>query len=94
MAYDQAPREAQKSHLLSLENRARLSLSGVVDVSGFDEGLIVLSTAQGSLTVRGEGLHIERIDLDAGELEVRGKVRELSYDEAAQEGGFWSRLFG
>ena len=95
LAYEQEAHEAQKSHLLNLENRARLSLSGVVDVSGFDESLIIVSTTQGSLTVRGEGLHIDRIDLDAGQLEVRGKIRELSYDEAAAEGGsFWSRLFG
>ena len=44
--------------------------------------------------MRGEQLHIERIDLDAGQLEVRGKIRELSYDEPPQTGGLWSRLFG
>ena len=48
----------------------------------------------GELTVRGEGLHIERIDLDSGQLEVRGKVQELSYDESAPKGTLWSRLFG
>ena len=94
MAYDQAPREAQQNHLVSMENRAKLSLSGVVDVKGFDEELVVLSTALGALSVRGEQLHIERIDLDAGHLEVRGKIRELSYDEPPQTGGLWSRLFG
>ena len=94
LAYDQVQREAQKSHLVSMENRAKLSLSGVEDVIGFDEGMILLSTSLGSLTVRGEQLHIDRIDLDAGQLEVRGKVRELSYDEAPQTGGLWSRLFG
>ncbi len=85
---------AQKSHLLNLENREKLSLTGVVDVSGFDENVIVLVTGLGPLTIRGEALHIDRIDLAAGQLEVRGRVRELSYEEAAPEGGFWSRLFG
>jgi len=94
MAYEQAQREAQKKHTLNLDNREKLSLSGVDDVSGFDENLIVLSTALGALTVRGDGLHIDRIDLEAGQLEVRGKIRELSYDEAVRESGFWARLFG
>jgi len=94
LAYEQAPREAQKKHTLHLENREKLSLSGVSDVSGFDESIIVLSTELGALSVRGEQLHIDRIDLEAGQLEVRGKIHELSYDEAPQEGGFWSRLFG
>ena len=43
--------------------------------------------------MRGEGLHIEKIDLEAGRLELRGKLSELSYDEPAP-GGWWSRLFG
>ena len=94
MAYEQTPKSVQKQQLLSLENREKLSLTGVTDVSGFDESLIALVTALGPLAVRGEGLHIDRIDLNAGELEVRGKIRELSYEEPAREGGLWSRLFG
>ena len=94
MGYEQTQKSAPKSHVLNLENRARLSLTGVTDVSGFDESLVVLATGLGPLTVRGETLHIERIDLDAGQLELRGKIRELSYEEAAPAGGFWSRLFG
>lgn len=94
MAYDQAPHTAAKSHTLSLEDRTRLSLSGVEDVSGFDETLIVLSTAVGALNIRGEQLHIDRIDLEAGQLEVRGKIGEISYDETAPSGSLWQRLFG
>ena len=92
MSYEQSRSEVQRSHTLSMENRDKLSLTGVEDVSGFDESLVVLTTSMGELTVRGEGLHIERIDLDSGQLEVRGK--ELSYDESAPKGTLWSRLFG
>lgn len=94
LAYAETQKSAQKQHTLSMYNRAKLSLTGVEDVSGFDESLIALATEQGPLMIRGEQLHIDRIDLSAGELEVRGKVRELSYEEPAAEGGFWSRLFG
>lgn len=94
MSYEQSRSEVQRSHTLSMENRDKLSLTGVEDVSGFDESLVVLTTSMGELTVRGEGLHIERIDLDSGQLEVRGKVQELSYDESAPKSTLWSRLFG
>lgn len=94
MSYEQSRSEVQRSHTLSMENRDKLSLTGVEDVSGFDESLVVLTTSMGELTVRGEGLHIERIDLDSGQLEVRGKVQELSYDESAPKGTLLSRLFG
>ena len=64
------------------------------EVLCFDEDRIVMRTVKGELTVAGEGLHIGKLSLDTGELSVEGKVSELSYEEAAPAGGFWSRLFG
>lgn len=81
-------------HAVRLDNRERLCIDGVLDVAGFDENMVVLSTPLGDLSVRGEGLHIEKIDLEAGRLELRGKLTELSYDEPVAGGGWWSRLFG
>jgi sporulation protein YabP len=94
MAYEETARVPAKHHSLQLEGREKLSLSGVEDVSGFDESLIVLTTAQGELSVRGQSLHIEKIDLASGTLEVRGHIQELSYEEPARTGGLFSRLFG
>ena len=79
-------------HGLRLEARERLSMVGVEDVSGFDEGTVLLQTSLGELCIRGEGLQIERIDLETGALELRGKIRELSYDEPARA-GLLARLF-
>jgi len=93
MAYEEN-RLPSRSHALELSGRERLSLSGVEDVSAFDESAIILSTCQGELSIRGEGLHIDRIDLETGKLEVHGHVGELSYDEPVQSGGLWARLFG
>ena len=79
-------------HGLRLEGREKLSVTGVQDVSGFDESTVLLETGLGELCIRGEGLHIERIDLNTGALELQGKVKELSYDEPAR-GSLLSRLF-
>ena len=88
-----AVQSAARPHTLHMENREKLSLAGVQDVSGFDENLILLQTSLGALTIRGEQLHIGRIDLDAGELEVCGLIRELSYSEAGPARSLWARLF-
>ena len=93
MSYDEAKQNA-KPHSLNIENRTKLSLSGVDDVSGFDENTIILTTSLGALTIRGDGLHIDRIDLDIGQLEVQGHIRELSYDEPVQSSSLWTKLFG
>ena len=83
-----------RAHSLQMENREKLRLTGVSDVSGFDENLIVLSTDMGELSIRGEALHIDKIDLDAGLLELRGRVCELCYEERAVASGLWKKLFG
>lgn len=83
-----------RAHALELSGREKLSISGVDDVAAFDESAVILSTSQGELSIRGDGLHIDRIDLETGRLEVHGHVCELSYDEPVQSGGLWARLFG
>lgn len=94
MAYEQSQRAVVKAHSLSMENREKLSLSGVEDVSGFDETLVLLRTTMGELSIRGEGLHIGRIDLESGSLELSGRIQELSYEEHTPRATLWSRLFG
>ena len=85
--------EAAAPHVL-LEGRARLSVSGVEDVASFDESAIVMNTCEGTLVVRGEGLHIEKLSLDGGDLKVEGSVDSLTYEDAGGErGGFLARLF-
>ena len=64
-----------RAHTLEMENREKMRLTGVSDVSGFDENVVVLMTDMGELSIRGEALHIDRIDLEAGILELRGRVR-------------------
>ena len=81
-------------HHVILEGRERLSVSGVEDVESFDESAIVMNTCEGTLVVRGEGLHIEKLSLDGGDLKVEGSVDSLTYEDAGGErGGFLARLF-
>ena len=88
-------RNREMPHTVILEGREKLSISGVVDVQSFDEEQVLLETVRGMLLVRGQGLHIERLQLEAGELLVQGEVSLLEYDDSVQpRGGLFSRLFG
>ena len=80
-------------HRLALEGRNALSVSGVEEVESFDENTIIMLTTLGTLVVHGTQLHIEQLSLDGGELKVTGEVDSLSYEDARQQGGFFSRLF-
>ena len=93
MAYEEKQQSA-KAHSISMEDRARLNVTGVEDVESFDENVIVMNTSRGDLIVRGSGLHIGKINLEVGELRVEGLISDLSYEEKTASGGFWSKLFG
>lgn len=77
-----------------LEERKSLTVTGVSDVDSFDEQTVVAYTDLGELTVKGSSLHIEKIDLDAGELAIEGEISSLSYsDRPGGKGSLLARIF-
>ena len=70
-------------HRLVLSDRHTGSVTGVNDVVSFDENEIVLDTDMGLLTVRGKELHVKRLTLEKGELDLEGQVDSLNYSSNA-----------
>ncbi len=68
-------------HELTLTGRSRFLATGVLQVVSFDDGEILLETEMGTLVVRGEEMHITRLDLTAGEVAIQGSVAALEYRE-------------
>lgn len=66
---------------LVLENRQKLSISGVLDVLSFDDQIVILETELGLLNVKGENLHINKLSIDTSEVVVEGEIYNLSYSE-------------
>lgn len=82
-------------HHLILENKEKLTISGVTDVDTFDEGKIVLFTEDDTLVVEGEDLHIQKLDVANGELAIDGNIYALQYTgNMADKGskGFFKRI--
>lgn len=90
----QQPTVPSMPHQLILEDRRALTVSGVSDVDSFDETAVVVYTDLGELAVHGEGLHINRLNVETGELTLEGKIQSMAYSEnTSRGGGFFSRLF-
>ena len=70
----QEERSREMPHSVILEGREKLTISGVTDVHSFDEEQVLLETVRGMLVVRGQGLHVERLQLEAGELIIQGEI--------------------
>lgn len=95
MPYEENRPRAEAAHHIILEEREQLSVSGVEEVESFDENTIVMLTNRGTLIVRGEELHIEKLSLDGGDLKVEGTIDSLTYEDSGQDraGGLFARLF-
>ncbi len=83
----------KKSHILTLDNRSRLSLTGVEDVSGFNEEAVSVRTTEGTLIIRGSGLHIDRLNLETGDVSVDGSIDSMQYLGSDSRQSKLSRLF-
>lgn len=86
-----------KNHRIVIHNRKSIALTGVKDVLSFDSIEILLDTVQGMLMIRGEELHVNRLSLEKGEVDVDGKIDSFAYagDKTATKGNesLFGRLF-
>lgn len=80
-----------------LENREKMSISGVLDVESFNDESVVANTELGFLFVRGEDLHINKLNLDNSELIVEGDITSFEYSEKESNNskgfGLLSKIF-
>ena len=86
MAIDE--RKALSSNVIQnivLENREKLSISGVLDVLSFDDQIVIVETELGLLTIKGENLKINKLSIDTEEVIVEGEIINLGYSEKDDE---------
>lgn len=89
------PNEQQKPHNLILENRKKLTISGVTDVDNFDEKTIILYTHLGELTINGKNLHVNEISVETGDMSIDGDIWAITYGDKDRKSSlsFFGKLF-
>lgn len=87
-----------QNHKLVVNNRRTSMVTGVLDVLSFDLNEILLETDQGLLTVKGTDMHVNRLNLEKGEVDLSGNIDSVTYSESHSVRGtgehFFARLFG
>lgn len=76
-------------HRLVLDERKKLNLTGAREVIRFDEELVELDTARGSLVVQGSDLRLKCLSLEDGAVVIQGNISGILYDEPKQKRGFF-----
>ena len=80
-------------HSIIMEDRRKLSVTGVTDIDSFDEQTIIAITDMGEITIRGWNLHITKLNLEQTELLVDGEISSLTYtDTRPQAKGFFAKV--
>ena len=84
-------------HKLVINNRKTSMVTGVLDVLSFDLNEVLLETEQGMLMVKGKDLHVNRLSLEKGEVDLTGHVDSICYADikhsAKKKEGMMQRLF-
>lgn len=80
-------------HKLVIQNRKMSMVSGVLDVLAFDLNEILLETEQGMLMIKGKDLHVNRLSLDKGEVDLAGHIDSVAYSDVQHHGKKNESLF-
>lgn len=81
-------------HKINLDQRKNLFVTGVNDVISFDDSTIVVDTQLNILIVKGNELHVNKLNLENGELAIDGQINSLHYEEQnGVKSSFFSRIF-
>lgn len=75
-----------RTHKVTMTNRRSCTINGVNDVLSFDIHEILLETEQGMLMIKGDDLHVSRLTLEKGEVDVDGKIDSFTYSDVAGAG--------
>lgn len=76
-----------RMHKITMTNRRSCTINGVNDVLSFGIHEILLETEQGMLMIKGNDLHVNRLTLDKGEVDIDGKLDSFTYSDVAGSNG-------
>ena len=92
MAYTERP--SAQEHTLTLIGRKTLKITGVSHVDRFDDEEITIDTCMGGMTIQGQGMHMEKLSLETGEIVVAGDIDGILYESrSGSDKGLLKRLF-
>ena len=82
LSSERARTDNRQTHECIIKCRNHVEITGVKEVTSFDEGVVMLVTDCGEMTLEGEGLRIGTLDTDRGIVSVDGKVSSVYYTDS------------
>ncbi len=76
-----------------MDNRENIFITGVNDVISFDEETVVADTNMEILIIHGRNLHVNKLNLDEGQLSIDGEIDGIRYEQQGALGKNKTSLF-
>lgn len=80
-------------HGITLLNRSKMTITGVLDVISFTDDKIDLKTNMGRLIIKGKKLNINKLNTDVGDLDITGEIEMMEYINKKDKEGILAGLF-
>lgn len=81
-------------HEVRMEQRENIFITGVNDVISFDEQNVIVDTQMDLLIITGENLHVNKLNLEEGELSIDGQIISMRYEAENNFGKVKSSFLG
>ncbi|MCF6462262.1 sporulation protein YabP [Clostridium sp. Cult1] len=84
-----------KNQNILVEDRNRVTITGVEQVDSFNDNTIILRTIKGGMVIKGEGLNVGKLNLDDGNIKIDGIINGINYidKELSQKGNIIGKIF-
>ena len=74
-----------KNGNIIIENRKKLTASGVKDVESFSPEKIVLETENAALTVTGMDMKVKKLSVETGDIFIEGQINGCIYSKGSAD---------
>lgn len=84
----------QHNHIVHIDNRERIEISGVTKVDTFNEDDVILHTIMGVLNIKGKNMKVNKLNVDTGDMLIEGMIYSMHYlSKDKEKGSFLKKLF-
>lgn len=93
---DRIVESASVNHIVSINERKSIVITGVKKIESFDNEEFLLNTNLGIMLIKGAGLEMIKLDTLEGNVSIKGRINSVGYLEGNEKGkdsSIFNKLF-
>ena len=79
-------RRVRHPYTVHMEDRKKVEFTGITDVISFEPVKVMLESDYGVIVIKGDALHVNKLSVEKGELDVDGRIDSIVYSQNSTAG--------